>query len=90
MFKSNKDENNKMAYDYRNKVSQSIIQNNDETNNSDSITFDYTDDEDIDHIIDNIPANENKKPSSSTNLVRSTQLVGKLYLTDKDFQVEMF
>ena len=31
MFKANKDENNKMAYNYSNKVSQNIIKNNDET-----------------------------------------------------------
>ena len=90
MFKANEDKKNKMAYDYSNKVSQSIINNNDETNNSDSITFDYSDDEDIDVTINNIPADENKKPSSNTNLVTSTQLVGKLYLTDKNFQVKMF
>ena len=59
MFKANEDKKNKMAYDYSNKVSQSIINNKGETNSSDSITFDYSDDEKIDVTINNIPANEN-------------------------------
>ena len=54
------------------------------TNNSDSITFDYSDDEYIDDTFDNVPANESKRPTLSgsqgqhhKSLVTSTQLVGK-------------